>query len=491
MLTKLPKTALRLASAFTVVLALFGTALAFTIHGLDRLDAADSEVAALDEAKHSAHAVAALVREQYIHQAHTIIEWNYSHVDHYNEVAREVRAATAHLESLMREQRARELAGEIGRLASQIDNDFQRLMLPIVGRADRKSAVPLHAQTERMVTRVVKLNDELSAMLERESADARAAQASLRKRVRVAILLCFVLALVAAGVIGIAITRSITRRLSSVRQGAARLAEGDLSTRIPAMGQDEFAELAHAFNRMAQALEANQAKILQAQKLASIGQVAAGVAHEINNPLGVILGYTKLLARDVEDQKAREALGIIEDETRQCQRIVRGLLELARTPRTPSSAANLVEVARGAVEQLEDLGKLDGLEVVQPGSDTSARVVGDALQLRQVVANLVQNAAEAAGGAGQRIVIAIDRRGQNLELSVTDSGSGIADDVVQHLFEPFFTTKARGTGLGLAISQAIVHAHGGELLIRSKLGEGTIAILRLPASEAQRPEAAE
>ena len=491
MLTKLPRTALRLASAFAVVLTLFGAAMAFTIHALGRLDTADSEVADVDEAKHSAHAVGALVREQYIHQAHTIIEWNYSHVDHYDDVARELRAKATHLRSLMPDQRTRELAGEIEQLAGQIDRDFRRLMLPIVGRGERGSAVPLHTQTERLVTRTVRLNEELSTQLERRSADARSAQAVLRKRMRVAIILCFLLALAAAAVIGIAITRSVTRRLSSVRRGAAWLAEGDLSTRIEALGQDEFAELGQAFNRMAKALEGHQAKMMQAQKLASIGQVAAGVAHEINNPLGVILGYTKLMARDAEDAKLRETLSIIEDETRQCQRIVQGLLDLARPPRPPSSRVDLTAVVRHATDQLEEVGKLDGIRITVSDDETPAWVVGDAQQLRQVIANLLQNAAEATRGAGERIVISIERRGQSVELSIADSGSGIPESVLPHLFEPFFTTKARGTGLGLAIAQAIVHAHGGELLLRSKADEGTVATLRLPAAEARRPEAAE
>jgi two-component system, NtrC family, sensor kinase len=489
--SRLPKTALRLAGAFAVVLALFGAALGFTMHVLSQLDAADSEVATLDEAKHSGHAVAALVREQYIHQAHTIIEWNHSHVDHYSEVARQVRVATARLESGMREHRTRELAREIGRLAARIDEDFRRKILPIVGQGDRTAAVPLHAQTERLVTRAVGLNEDLNMMLERQSSDARSAQAALRKRARVAVVLCFVLALAAAAAIGMAITRSITRRLSNVRQGAARLAQGDLSARIEVLGKDEFGELAHAFNGMAKALELHQAKALQAQKLAAIGQVAAGVAHEINNPLGVILGYVRLMARDVEDRQIRDRLAIIDDETRQCQRIVQGLLDLARPPRTPSGTVDLVQVTREAIEHLEDAGKLGGIEIVGPESPVPAWVLGDSVQLRQVIVNLVQNAAEAAGEANRRIVISVERRDHGTELSVADSGPGIPEAVLPRLFEPFFTTKPRGTGLGLAISQAIAHAHGGDLLIDSEPGKGTRATLRLPITVGCEPEAAE
>ena len=491
MLNRLPKTSLRLGAAFAIVLALFGAALGVTIHALDRLDAADSEVAELDDAKHSAHAVAALVREQYIHQAHTIIEWNHSHLDHYDEVAREVRKATDHLESAMREPDARALAEDIARLAAQVDADFRREILPLVGGARREAAVPVHARTERLVTRVVGLNEKLNSMLEQDSADARAAQATLRSRVRFAVMACFALALAAAAAIGAAITRSIARRLASVHRGAARLADGDLSSRIEVVGRDEFADLGQAFNRMAAAVEAHQAQRLQAERLASIGQVAAGVAHEINNPLCVILGYTKLLTRNAEDGPLRDGLATIEDEARQCQRIVQGLLELARPVRAASTAVDLLQVVRDAVEHLDEAGKLNGLEVALPEAKTSAWVAGDAVHLRQVAANLVQNAAEAANGAGERIVISVEQRDQTVELSVVDSGSGVPEGILPHLFEPFFTTKARGTGLGLAISQAIAHAHGGELSIESTVGRGTRASLRLPAVHPPQAEAAE
>ena len=488
---KVSKTALRLGAAFAVVLALFGVALGFTLRALDRLDAADSEVAALDEAKHSAHAVAALVREQYIHQAHTIIEWDHSHLDHYEDVARDVRHATAHLESVMRDDDLRARAREIAQLAIQVDRDFRRRIVPLVGRGGRENAVPVHAHTERLVTRVVGLNEELSTILENQSSEARAAQAALRSRARVAVILCFALALAAAAGIGVIITRSITRRLARVRQGASRLAEGDLSVRIDAPGKDEFAELAQAFNHMALALEKHQKERLQAQKLAAIGQVAAGVAHEINNPLGVILGYAKLLARDTEDTKIREALNTIEDEARQCQCIVRGLLDLARPSQAPSGSVNLVQVAREAVEHLDEAGRLEGLEIVLPERQAAVWVAGDAPNLRQVVTNLVQNAAEASASRGGRIVISVEQRNQTAELSVLDWGSGIAQSVLPRLFEPFFTTKPKGTGLGLAIAQAITHAHGGELKMESPEDAGTRARLCLPAIKRAEAEAAE
>ena len=490
MFHKVSRTALRLGAAFAIVLALFGVALGFTLRTLDRLDRADSEVATLDHAKHSAHAVAALVREQYIHQAHTIIEWNYSHLDHYEDVAREVTAATRQLRSVVRDERSRSLAEEIARLATRADQDFKKRIVPIVGRGGRETVVPLHAETERRVTRVVALNEDLNTILEKESADAREAQAALRSRARLAVTLCFALALAAAAGVGIAITRSITNRLARVRQGAARLAEGDLSIRIEARGRDEFAELARAFNHMGEALEKHQADRLQAQKLAAIGQVAAGVAHEINNPLGVILGYASLLARDADDEKLRAGLNTIEDETRQCQRIVHGLLELARPPRTPRTPVDLVRIARDAVDHLEEAGKLKGLTVDGPATENEVWVTGDRLNLRQVVTNLVQNAADAASPEG-RVAVSVVRRGDTADLIVADSGPGIPEAVLPHLFEPFFTTKAKGTGLGLAISQAIAHAHGGELVVHSGSGKGARATLSLPVTARAGAEAAE
>jgi signal transduction histidine kinase len=270
--------------------------------------------------------------------------------------------------------------------------------------------------------------------------------------------------------------RTIVRRVEILRGGARRVGAGDLDARIELAGEDEFAELASSFNQMAASLAREQAALVRSQKLASIGHVAAGVAHELNNPLSVILGYTKLLRADPGANA--EELKIIEDETRLCHRIVQELLDLARPRRLEVGSVDLAVLAREAIERLTDAGALRDRSV-RVIADRPVLVAADAGKLRQVIANVVVNAAEATSSTG---TITIDARsnGDCAMLTVADDGPGVLPEIKDQIFEPFVTTKSRGTGLGLAIAYAIIDAHGGRISIESSPGAGTLVSLQLP-----------
>lgn len=257
-----------------------------------------------------------------------------------------------------------------------------------------------------------------------------------------------------------------------------RVGAGDLAARIELAGNDEFAELAWSFNQMAASLAREQAALVRSQKLASIGQVAAGVAHELNNPLSVILGYTKLLR--AESGPHADDLAIIDDEARQCQRIVAELLDLARPHRLDVQPVDLTMLAREAVDRLEDAGALRDRKIAVVAHHPVV-VPADPGRLRQVIANVVVNAAEATAPTGQ---ITIDARveADTAILTLTDDGPGIPPEVLAQIFDPFVTTKPHGTGLGLAIAQAIVDAHGGRISIASSSETGTCVSLQLPIS---------
>ncbi|OOO00920.1 MAG: Sporulation kinase A [Chromatiales bacterium USCg_Taylor] len=475
------KTALRLIGAFGAILALFAVALAVTLLTLNEIAAMESKVAEIDQAKHAGHHAAALVREQYIHQAHIIINWNLLHLDHYEEVAREAREQTGRLQqiALTSEERAR--ADEVVRLAALNDETFRTDVVPAIQRDDRSIAKDLNDQLEAHVDVVVRENEELNAMLERRSVSVLERTQALRDQALVVIIVCcFGLAIVAALGLGFLLTRSILRPLVELRKGVLNIAQGDLSTRIRMTGRDEFSELASHFNQMAIDLAQHQNNLVRSQKLASIGQIAAGVAHEINNPLGVILGYVKLMLKEPTIIKSNE-LRIIEDEAHQCQRIVQGLLELARPLRLEMTRVDLAEIARDAIERLKESGSLGELVIDQPAPYVCAVTYGDETKLRQVVFNIIVNAAEAMPSGG-RLSIEIAADHNEARLFVKDSGAGIPPDVLAHIFDPFFTTKPKGTGLGLITSQAIVDAHGGTIDIQSEPGRGTCVSLRIPVS---------
>jgi two-component system NtrC family sensor kinase len=470
-------TARRLMLAFGAVLALFGAALTVELVTLGRIADAETDVARLDAAKYAGHMAAAQVREQYIHQAHTLIELGPGHLEHYGRVAAATRSSIEHLEAVAMTPDVRELARQIAALAAENDREFLRDVGTVIARGDRSSVAALGEQLESVVDRVVALNSQLNARLDGQSTGAREHADRLRDQAVIVTIACFALAIGLAMGVAWWLTRTITRRVEALRRGARRVGAGDLQSRIELAGNDEFTELATTFNHMAASLADNQVALIRSQKLASIGQVAAGVAHELNNPLSVIIGYTKLLRG--ESGPRGDELRIIDDEARLCQRIVAELLDLARPHRLEIEPVDLVTLAREAIDRLQDGGALRDRRIEMVDGGGPVVVAGDAGKLRQVISNVVMNAAEATDAAG---TIRIDARdvGDQGTLMITDDGTGIAPGVRDQMFEPFITTKPTGTGLGLTIAQAIVDAHGGRIAVASSLDHGTCVTLHLP-----------
>jgi two-component system NtrC family sensor kinase len=470
----------RILAAFAAVLGLFGIALAVQLVTLRKIADAEAEVARLDHAKHAGHMAAAQVREQYIHQAHTLIEFGPGHLDHYARVALVTKQAIEHLQAVAESESDKRLANRIAELAEQNDRDFRTSVVPAIASGDRSAVAKLGDDLEAVVDRVVELNAELNADLEARSLEARHRAEALRDRSVLWTIGCFALASCLAAAVGLWLARTIVRRVESLRRGARRIGAGKLDARIELAGHDEFAELAMSFNHMAQSLMHEQAALVRAQKLASIGQVAAGVAHELNNPLSVIIGYTKLLRAE---GVAADELRIIDDEARLCQRIVQELLDLARPHRLEIGLVDLASLAREAVERLEGAGSLRERHV-RVIAKHPVMVSADAGKLRQVIANVVVNAAEATEATGT-ITIDATTTAVHATLTIADDGPGIAPQIRDQMFEPFVTTKPRGTGLGLAIAQAIVDAHGGRISISSAAGSGTSVALQFPVPAAE------
>jgi signal transduction histidine kinase len=276
--------------------------------------------------------------------------------------------------------------------------------------------------------------------------------------------------------LGLYIRRSVARPVALLGAGAARLAQGDLGARIEFEAPDEFGALAAQFNAMAAALEDHQEKLVQSEKLASVGRLAAGVAHELNNPLTVILGYLMIHRRKAEGRLAKD-LGVVEQEAVRCKEIVQDLLELSRPPATSDRVAlDMRMLCDEVVSALDESGQLAGCQVAVEGAGTA---IGNRQKLRQVIVNLVKNAAEAAGAAG-RVLVQVSTSSGVVEVAVSDSGPGVSLAARSRIFEPFFTTKSSGTGLGLAVSRGIARAHGGEITVGQSEAGGALFALRVP-----------
>jgi PAS domain S-box-containing protein len=232
-----------------------------------------------------------------------------------------------------------------------------------------------------------------------------------------------------------------------------------------------------------------QAKLAHSEKMASIGRLVSGVAHEVNNPLAAILGFTDLLLENPAiPENAREDLQIILHETQRTKDIVQDLLSFARQRPVQRELVHVNNVLRQTIKLRSYDFASHGVEVSEDFDENLAPALGDAQQLQQVFLNILNNAYDAVQDAGQRghIVIHTGRSEQNIEVAITDNGTGVPD--TERIFDPFYTTKqaAKGTGLGLSICYGIVRAHGGEILCRNNEdGPGSTFIVRVPiATEA-------
>jgi signal transduction histidine kinase len=471
----------KLLLGFAALVVTFAVASYLTLAGLSRIHAALARMQADEERVRLSLELASAVRDQYAHQAHTIIIGDETHLGFYTEAEHHVRALTGALLSRVERPEDRAAVEDIERSSAELDSLFRGRIVPAVVRGDRAFVQAEHGRAQLVVSHIQDRAEQLVASFEASIAASRAEAASIDRRTHRLLIALLVGAPLLAAAVTFSIARSIGRPLLQLREGAARLAAGDLDTRIPVHGRDELGALAAQFNTMTAALKEHQRRLVESETLAGIGRLAAGVAHEINNPLGVILGYTKLLARRA-DPEALADLRVIEEETLHAKEIVEGLLDLSRPQEPARDAVELRGACEEVLARLREARLLDGVETSVEGEATAR---AHPAKVRQVISNLVRNGAEAAGPGG-RVRVAIGRQGAEARVTVTDSGPGLDPRARARLFEPFFTTKDRGTGLGLAISRAIARGHGGDLEVPAAGGGGAVFVLRLPLAAGPR-----
>ena len=320
--------------------------------------------------------------------------------------------------------------------------------------------------------------------------------------------------------------RLVVAPLESVVSSTSAIAAGDFSRRVPDGSTQELATLAASVNRMTDHLLAEQAQRVRAEKLAGIGRLASGIAHEIGNPLGAINGYTYLLrSRIAGDEKGAEALAGVERETARIDRIVRSLLDYARPRRqTPSGRIDVNGAVQSVAQLLRDQGVLRDVEMTLTLHRSEPMLGGERHDLEQMLVNLLLNAIDAMNGKGHVAIVthrvareALDRsiarraddpadhvvprrpspRVQHwlestkppddlLKIIVADSGPGISDADSERIFDPFFTTKdpGKGTGLGLAIVARVVEDLKGTVWVQRGREGGAAFHLLFPTLSA-------
>ncbi len=349
----------------------------------------------------------------------------------------------------------------------------------------------------------------LDTHLSLQAADTNVAESS-----RVMLIYTALAVVLVSLVTGIFVWRLVHVRVSALKEGTDRLRRGELGYEIEVQSRDELGELADSFNQMSRQLReareeverwtqmlearvedktrelklANQ-QILVSEKMASIGKLAATVAHEINNPLSGILTYAKLLRKwathtpwkEERREEVCSSLELIESESRRCGEIVKNLLMFSRSAPMNLQWTEVNGVVDRCVRLVQHQLELNNVELSTELEGDLPNVYCDPAQIEQLLLALVMNAIEAMPRGGN-LRLRSRWMGSEVELQVEDDGPGIPQDLLSHVFEPFFTTKegGHGVGLGLAISRGVVERHHGTIEVKSAPGKGTRFTIRLP-----------
>jgi two-component system NtrC family sensor kinase len=304
----------------------------------------------------------------------------------------------------------------------------------------------------------------------------------------------------------------VSKPVALLEEGMKRLGRGDFDHPIEVYSRDEMGLLASTFNSMAYdikrfreklenwALELQrevdrktaeimeaQEQLVNAEKLASLGRLAAGVAHELNSPLTGIVTFAHLMRQRVSSGSPQDSedLDIIIEQANRCSKIIKGLLGFSRKGDSEKIQININDLLENSLSMVKNQSKFHNVKIESHLSRDIPTVTADPNQIQQVIINMLSNAADAMKDRGE-ITIATRSISENgaefIEMEFTDTGPGIIPEHMGRIFEPFFTTKAvgKGTGLGLPVSYGIVKRHGGDIIVKSKAGRGTSFVIRLP-----------
>ena len=328
--------------------------------------------------------------------------------------------------------------------------------------------VPVEAITRRALATSGKIEEQTGRLVDQE-------------------LLISLLLLLAVAVATLITYHRIVGPLNELGTGATRIGEGDLDYRVDMEGRDEIGKLARTFNDMAESLqrrdrelEGIQSRLLESERLSSMGEVAAAVAHEIRNSLGTIKNSIYFLRSRLEDPdgSVQRHFSIMEEEVTAADRIVGELLDFSRGPELQLADVSINDLIR---EVLAVLGPEKGSDVAveEDLAQDLPRITADPAQLRHALYNVVQNAFQVMNDGGT-LRVRSGRSNGEIRVSIKDTGPGIEDEDIERLFEPFFTRKARGIGLGLPIAKRVIENHGGRIRIESRAGVGTTVSIVLP-----------
>jgi len=321
----------------------------------------------------------------------------------------------------------------------------------------------------------------------------------IQRQTILAFLIITLLGTLASMMLSFLLSKRISGPIEKLAIASRAIAGGNLEAKVDVISNDELGDLAKTFNTMASSLqqrdeqlkEFTQNKIMESERLALIGQLAANVAHELNNPLQGIVTYSHLLLEKMPNDGSEtdsSSIQRIVTQANRCRDIIKGLLDFSRQRKPDTTVCNINAVIQECVAFVENQATFQNIGFVERFEADLPMVVVDPSQMQQVFLNLIINAAEAMEEGGKlTLVTRLNSTENSIEISIADTGHGIPEEYFDKLFDPFFTTKevGHGTGLGLAISYGITKEHGGEISVESKVGEGSTFLIRLPLGKGE------
>jgi signal transduction histidine kinase len=340
-------------------------------------------------------------------------------------------------------------------------------------------------------------NDYISAVAKTSIADltivtripASTAYLTARQLLDNLILVGLAIILVAA-IGGVIVSRRITRPLERLSNAVRKIGKGEFDVNVAIRSSDEIGELSTSFNNMAGELKDREASLknaqhalVQSEKMAAVGTLSAGLAHEVKNPLSAVLGYAQLSKRKLDQPEAlKKHLDTIENETRRCNEIIGNLMQFSRQEKGEHSRISVNDVVRKSIGIVDHQLSLKNVRIGSELAEDISAISGNANQLQQVLMNLMINAQQAIGDDGGTVDVATFVENGSVLITVSDTGPGIDKDVAAKIFEPFYTTKpaGQGTGLGLSVTYGIIQDHGGDISVVRADSGGAKFVITLP-----------
>jgi len=300
-----------------------------------------------------------------------------------------------------------------------------------------------------------------------------------------------------AAISAVVVSRKFTAPLESLSAAVRKIAKGDFEVKVDISSRDEIGQLSDSFNEMAnellereRSLKTAQLALVQSEKMAAVGTLSAGLAHEVKNPLSAVLGYAQLAKRKLSQPDViKKHLDIIENETRRCNEIIGNLMQFSRQEKGEFTDVTINEVVEKSVGVVDHQLGLNNVHVNMKLAPDIPEIIGNSNQLQQVMMNLAINAQQAMEPDGGTVDIATYFDNDNVYISVSDTGPGISDVVAEKIFEPFFTTKTagKGTGLGLSVTYGIIRDHKGDIRVEKAASGGARFVIALPLHITREP----